>query len=45
MARPPTHPGHGLDPEVERWGACFSLIMFSFSLVLLVVLVVLSSQT
>ncbi len=45
MAPSPTHPGHGLDPEDERWGARFSLVMLIVSLVILVVLVVMASQT
>ncbi len=45
MARPPTHPGHGLNPEDERWGARLSLVMLGVCLVLIVVLVALASQT
>jgi hypothetical protein len=45
MDRPPTHAGHGLDPETERWGTRFSLMMSVFSIGLVVVLVLLAAQT
>lgn len=45
MDRPPTHAGHALDPETERWGARFSLVMSGVSIVLVVVLVLLAAQT